>query len=58
MKYKDREGHCNVSNSHKENGENLGTGLNKQHSVNKEGKLNIDKIKRLDDIGVVWSFRK
>merc|ERR1712238_102909 len=48
VKYKDREGQCNVPKLHKENGENLGVWLDTQRTANKKGKLNADQIKRLD----------
>merc|ERR1712194_580010 len=54
VKYKDREGHCNVPDKHKEDGEKLGTWLDRQRQANRKDKLNADQIKRLDEIGVVW----
>ena len=54
VKYKDREGHCNVPDNHKEDGEKLGAWLGKQRQAKKKDKLNADQIKRLDEIGVVW----
>merc|ERR1712238_295758 len=58
MKYKDREGHCNVPRSHEEEGEKLGPWLNTQRQRKRKGKLNTDQIKRLDEFGVVWTFKK
>merc|ERR1712238_388498 len=58
VKYKDRAGDCNVPQSHQEDGENLGKWLYVQRQAKRKGKLNADKIKRLDEIGVVWSFKK
>mmetsp|Transcript_30835 Transcript_30835/g.31347 ORF Transcript_30835/g.31347 Transcript_30835/m.31347 type:complete len:166 (+) Transcript_30835:348-845(+) len=54
VKYKEREGHCNVPQSHEEDGENLGTWLNKQRGLMNKGKLDTVKQKLLEDIGVVW----
>mmetsp|Transcript_30831 Transcript_30831/g.31341 ORF Transcript_30831/g.31341 Transcript_30831/m.31341 type:complete len:234 (+) Transcript_30831:348-1049(+) len=55
VKYKEREGHCNVPQSHEEDGENLGTWLNKQRGLMNKGKLDTVKQKLLEDIGVVWA---
>merc|ERR1712194_34451 len=54
VKYKDREGHCNVPYSHKEDGENLGQWLRNQRQAMKKGKLDSGKRKQLKKIGVVW----
>jgi hypothetical protein len=51
----DREGHCNVHQRHKEDGDNLGTWLFTQRLLKKKGGLNGDKQKRLEEIGVAWS---
>jgi len=58
MKYKDREGDCNVPHSHEEDGKKLGVWLDTQRRANKKGKLNTDQIKRLDGIRVVWDVLK
>merc|ERR1712238_24712 len=58
VKYKDREGQCNVPKLHKEDGEQLGKWLVTQRTANKKGKLNADQIKRLDEIGFVWDVFK
>jgi hypothetical protein len=39
IKYKDREGHCNVPERHKEDGKNLGHWLGKQRGDKKEEHL-------------------
>jgi intein-encoded DNA endonuclease-like protein len=49
-----REGHCNVSTSHKEDGSNLGTWVSTQRRLEKTGKLDPDRQKRLDDFGFKW----
>ena len=54
VKYKNREGQCDVPALHKEDGENLGVWLSRQRDDNKKGKLNADQIKRFDEIGVFW----
>ena len=55
--FKEREGHCNVSRSYKENGINIGIWLVNFRSV-KEGKrggnLSAEQIERLENLGVVW----
>jgi hypothetical protein len=53
--FKNREGHCNVPRSHKEDGSKLGNWLNKQRHQKNKGRLNADIQKRLEEIGVVWS---
>ena len=52
--FKKREGHCNVPQSHKEDGENLGTWLNNQRSAAKAGVLDTNRKKQLEEVGVVW----
>merc|ERR1712238_5369 len=54
VKYKEREGDCNVPAIHKEHGENLGDWLSHQRKANKNGKIDTEKQKLLDDLGVVW----
>merc|ERR1712238_363749 len=54
VKYKEREGHCNVPMSHKENGETLGAWLGTQRNLKKKEKLDPEKEKQLEDLGVVW----
>merc|ERR1712194_802391 len=54
VKYKDREGDCNVPNKHEEDGENLGLWLSNQRTANNNGKIDTQKRKLLDDLGVVW----
>ena len=54
LQYKEREGDCNVSQNHKEDGENLGQWLNRQRANKKSGTIDAEKQQRLDEIGVVW----
>merc|ERR1712238_563139 len=56
VKYKDREGHCNIPQSHEEDGQNLGAWLSTQRKLKNKGKLTTDLIKRLDEVGVVWDM--
>ena len=49
--YKEREGHCRVSNRHKENGFRLGNWVNVQRT--KEN-LSEERRQRLDELGFVW----
>ena len=56
-KFKEREGHCNVSKTHEEDGINLGTWLHTMRQVrkgNREGNLNLERIERLDEVGIRW----
>ena len=50
--FKEREGHCNVPRSYKENGINLGIWLNNQR--NRRGKLEESLQRRLEELGVSW----
>jgi len=52
VEFQKREGHSNVPQRHKEDGKTLGEWLKKQRKEKKKGKLE----KRLDEIGVVWTF--
>jgi hypothetical protein len=52
--FKDREGHCNVPVSHKEEGVNLGLWLSKQREAKKAGKLDVTRERRLEKFGIVW----
>ena len=54
IQYKQREGDCMVPFGHKENGENLGSWLDKQRQAKKAGKLDGDNVQRLEDVGMVW----
>jgi Helicase associated domain len=53
--YKQREGHCRVPQSHKENGFRLGTWVRTQRD-NKT--MPDNRRQRLDDLGFVWNVRK
>ena len=50
--FKEREGHCNVLNRHKEGLFNLGNWMNTQ----KQNKINCsaERIERLDKVGFIW----
>jgi hypothetical protein len=50
--FKEREGHCRVSKSHKEDDHNLGNWVSSQRG--KKDKLSPDQIKKLDALGFVW----
>jgi uncharacterized membrane protein len=56
LQYKQREGNCRVPQKHRENNENLGAWLNKQRQIKKKGKLDDERLRKLEDIGVIWSF--
>jgi len=55
MKFQQREGHANVPQKHKEEGDNLGQWLQDQRQQKKTRKLDISREKLLDKIGIVWS---
>jgi superfamily II DNA or RNA helicase len=50
--YKDREGHCRVPATHKENGFNLGSWAQYQRRAKEN--LSPERIQRLDELGFVW----
>jgi len=57
VEFKTREGHCNVPSKFKR----LGNWLVNQRQLKRRGKLAAQRIKRLNEIGVVWNatgFRK
>jgi len=58
VKFKQRKGHANVPDSHKEEGLNLGAWLKDQRDQKRKGKLNIRHKERLEDVGVVWDVFK
>jgi hypothetical protein len=53
--FKKREGHCNVSKSHKEDGAILGSWVSQQRRVKKTGKLDPDRQEILEEIGFEWT---
>lgn len=54
VQFKNREGHCDVKQRHKENGLNLGVWLKYQKKKKKLGDLGPTYQHRLEDIGVRW----
>ena len=54
--YRDREGHVNVPNKHKEEGENLGQWLTNQRTRYKTGALDENRCNKLESIGMVWEM--
>mmetsp|Transcript_52045 Transcript_52045/g.59026 ORF Transcript_52045/g.59026 Transcript_52045/m.59026 type:complete len:323 (-) Transcript_52045:172-1140(-) len=57
QEFKDREGHCNVPQSHVEEGENLGVWLRNKRHIKKKGEMGNEKIQQLENLGVVWKVR-
>jgi len=57
VQYKKREGHCNVPQRYKENGQNIGQWLNTQRKYKKKGALDTVKKQKFDDVGLVWDQR-
>jgi len=54
-----REGHANVPNGHTENGAKLGNWLRHQRRTYKQGYMDNDRERRLEEIGVVLDpYRK
>ena len=59
MIYKRRTGYPKSSHSHEtEEGFKLGVWQKKQQDLYNDGKLDLDKIKRLEDIGFKWALKK
>ena len=56
--FKKREGHCNVPASHTENGANLGRWVVNRRQSKKTGKLDADRQKILEEIGIEWVLRE
>jgi hypothetical protein len=56
QQFKKREGHCNVPQSHAEDGANLGTLPHRQRQLNKNEKLDPERQKRLEEIGFEWGL--
>ena len=52
--FKGREGHCTVPRVHIEDGVKLGTWLNRQRQHKEKGSLQLDRQRRLGEIGMVW----
>jgi TPR repeat protein len=52
VRFKEREGHCNVSKSHKEDDYNLGQWISVRRS--RKDTLSPERRQRLDEVGFVW----
>jgi len=55
VRYKERNGDCNVPRGHREEGKNLGNWANTQRTSEKNGKLSKERIQRLEDLGFLWN---
>ena len=53
-RFQEREGHCNVPQSHKEDGATLGVWISTQRQLKKKGKLDPERQKILEEIGFEW----
>ena len=51
---KEREGHCNVPDSHHENGVKLGSWVVRQRNLYKKGKIDESYQQRLENLGMSW----
>lgn len=56
QQFKDREGHCKVTQRHKEDGFALGTWVGAQRTGRET--LSTERRQRMDEIGFVWALRK
>jgi len=52
--YQQREGHCNVPLRHREGDENLGMWLSNQRRAKNSGKIDPERARRLEAIGIQW----
>ena len=55
--FKKREEHCNVPQSHKENGKNFGRWVNNQRQPKRMEKLDPNRQKMLQEVGPNWAGR-
>ena len=55
--YHKREGHCDVPQSHKEDGENHGLWVSNQRMAFKKGKLDPKRAQRLEGLGMKWRIK-
>ena len=56
-RYKDREGHCLVPANHREGNLPLGDWICRQRHIRTRGELDVDVERKLDEIGMVWSWQ-
>jgi hypothetical protein len=54
LEFKNREGHCRIPLSHIEKDFTLGNWVSKQREFKKNGRLNPDRIHRLESLGFIW----
>jgi hypothetical protein len=57
LRFKQREGHCQVPIHHKEEEKNLGRWLSTQRTEQRSGELQSTRRKRLEETGVVWNIK-
>jgi len=58
LRYKEREGDCNVPTSHVEDGKSLGSWLNRQRRLRAAGKVDPSLINELEAAGVIWGINE
>ena len=56
LQFKEREGHLDVPQSHKEDGKTLGRWVSRQRDLQKKGILDEDRKQRLMGIGISWDL--
>ena len=54
VEYRDREGNCDVPKKHEERGAKLGTWLGRQRKDRKNGVMDAERERRLEELGVRW----
>jgi len=58
LKFKEREGHCNVRQSHMENGRSLGRWVTFQRSRKAIGKMNVVREEQLREAGFIFAVEQ
>ena len=56
VKFKEREGHCNVPATYKIDGYNLGSWVKNQRQT--KGRMPVERKKQLNDLGFIWGLKK
>eukprot|EP00977_Amphora_coffeiformis_P004754 scaffold1019_cov172-Amphora_coffeaeformis.AAC.7 len=54
VQYKERNGHCNVPISHREEGQNLGEWIHTQRRAKRGGNIDESRARQLEELGLSW----
>ena len=58
VEYRDREGDCDVPDKHEEREVKLGSWLSRQRKDRKNGVMDAERERRLEQLGVRWRIRE